>query len=46
MLGIRGDSEPHSVRSLFYHCELGMQIYARRDAKQCSQPEVPWLSPP
>lgn len=30
MLGISRDSESHSLRSLFYHFELGMQIYARQ----------------
>lgn len=40
------DSGSHSFPSLFYDFELGMQIYARRDAKQCSRPEVPLLSSP
>lgn len=40
------DSGSHSFLSLFYDFELGMQIYARQDAKQCSEPEVPLLSRP
>ena len=31
---------------LFYKFELSMQIYARQDAKQCSEPEVPLLFSP
>lgn len=42
--GSGSHSFPKSI--LFYHVELSMQIYARQDAKQCFEPEVPLLLSP